>query len=344
MLKRVFYFADYLAFFTKHLSFKAKDRFYKDFNFVKRKKKFSSFSLYKDIISSSLKYNITPLEFFTLRFYEKTEKERADYVSARALRRYQSLMNPTDKKDILADKIKFLTHYKDFIGRKWSTLKILQENKALAQSFLDDEKGKIVLKNSRGRCGKQIKIVDSKNITADDLLKLMESENYDLLEEFIVQHDDMMKIAPSALNTIRVLSQIHNGEVEIISLCLKLSIAGYVDNLMSGNIIMPVDLETGCVYNTAVYYDITKEEVNVHPRTGINIVGFQVPYWRESIAFIKKVALVIPENKSVGWDIAITNNGVVLIEGNHDWAYACQLAQRKGFRKTILKFMPTLAR
>ena len=33
---------------------------------------------------------------------------------------------------------------------------------------------------------------------------------------------------------------------------------------------------------------------------------------------IKRAALVIPEVRLVGWDVAITSNGVQIIEGNHN--------------------------
>lgn len=339
MQKKIPGFADYLAFLFRNVSFAAKDRFYKYFNFVKHEYKISSIALYKDVIYSSFKYNLTPLEFFTLRFYKKNKIERAEYVTARTLREYQSIMNPTEEKNILADKTKFLIHFKDFIGRKWTTLQMLKKDKHLLNSFLADEPGKIVLKDSKGQGGMQIKVIDTSGLNADDLIKLMEKEQFDLIEGYVVQHDEMMRIAPRGLNTVRILSQIHNGEVIIISLSLRLSVYGYVDNFMSGNIIMPVDMETGMVNNTAVYYDITKEEIKTHPLTGVDIVGFKIPRWRECIELVKKAALLTPETKSVGWDVGITNNGVVLIEGNHNWGYACQYAQRIGMKKSIFKYI-----
>lgn len=330
---------DYMAFFARNISFQAKNRFYKYFNFVKKEKKISSFALYKDVFFSSFKYNLTPLEFFTLRFYDKTKAERSEFLTARTLRKFQSIMNPTEEKEILADKVKFLTHFKDFIGRKWATLPMLKKDNNLLSNLINAEAGKIVLKNAMGQAGKQIKVIDTQNLDVHNLMVMMEKEKLDLLEEYVIQHDEMMRIAPRGLNTVRILSQIYNGEVIIINVSLRLSVYGYVDNLMSGNIIMPVDIETGIVIDTAVYYDITKEEVKVHPLTGVGIVGFKIPRYQECIELIKKAALLTPETRSVGWDVGITNNGVILIEGNHNWGYACQYSQRKGTKESVFKYL-----
>lgn len=48
------------------------------------------------------------------------------------------------------------------------------------------------------------------------------------------------------------------------------------------------------------------------------MIGKVIPYWDKIIEMIKRAALVIPEVRLVGWDVAITSNGVQIIEGNHN--------------------------
>jgi hypothetical protein len=51
---------------------------------------------------------------------------------------------------------------------------------------------------------------------------------------------------------------------------------------------------------------------------------------------IKKAALLHPENRSIGWDVAITNNGPELIEANHDWCKLLwQLPVKKGLKHVL---------
>lgn len=339
MLKTISRLAGYVTFVTTRIASRSKKQFFRSFNFVKRQKKLSSFALGKDVFFSFIKHNVTPLEFFTLRFYDKSEKERSEFISARTLAKFQSLMNHPQHKDIIGDKIKFLAHFKDFVHRKWATLEMLQHNRELAEDFLKDEKGMVVVKNAKGQSGRQVKVVDTKGLKVNELLTLMESSNFNLIEEYVVQHDDFMKLAPRGLNTIRVLTQLHNGVPVIISTSLRLSLYGNVDNLSMGNIVMPVDLETGIVTDAGTYLDVTKENLAVHPLTGVSIKGFKIPHWEKCINTVKKAALLTPENKSIGWDVAVTNDNAILIEANENWGYICQITHKRGLKNIISRYI-----
>ena len=41
-----------------------------------------------------------------------------------------------------------------------------------------------------------------------------------------------------------------------------------------------------------------------------------MPYWDELVAFAKEIAMVVPEQRIVGWDLALSVDGWVIIEGN----------------------------
>jgi len=170
------------------------------------------------------------------------------------------------------------------------------------------------------------------------LQKIKNSEN-DLIEEFIIQHDDLMKLSPSGLNTIRIFTQVVNNRVDILGTRLRITINSVVDNLAAGNIAANINTETGIVDGVGVYSDITKTDETIHPISKIDIVGFQVPFWEESIKMVKEAALLHPENRSIGWDVAITNKGPELLEGNHNWCKLLwQLPLKKGLKYNIEKY------
>jgi hypothetical protein len=101
-----------------------------------------------------------------------------------------------------------------------------------------------------------------------------------------------------------------------------------------GNIVVPLDTLTGKVIGPGIYADITKPDEYKHPVTGMDFIGFQVPHWEDCVKLVKKAALRIPENRSIGWDVAVTNNKPVLIEGNHNWHYlVLQMPEKKGMQK-----------
>jgi hypothetical protein len=51
---------------------------------------------------------------------------------------------------------------------------------------------------------------------------------------------------------------------------------------------------------------------------------------------VKKAALQHPQNRSIGWDIVISEHGPGFIEGNHDWCTLLwQLPAKKGLKELL---------
>lgn len=46
--------------------------------------------------------------------------------------------------------------------------------------------------------------------------------------------------------------------------------------------------------------------------------GYKIPLWSEVLDTINRACHNIPECRFIGWDVAITSDGVQLIEGNHN--------------------------
>jgi hypothetical protein len=61
------------------------------------------------------------------------------------------------------------------------------------------------------------------------------------------------------------------------------------------------------------------QRVEVHPDTGTRFSGLQMPFWKEVLDLCTRAARVTPNLRSVGWDIALTPEGPVIVEGNPDW-------------------------
>lgn len=254
---------------------------------------------------------------------------------------YQKLMNPKKERYILEDKIQFLNIYHVFIERKWSSIDAFKQKKDIISTILNNESNKIVVKGSKGQVGAEVNVLDSRDYNCDSLEEFMLKNDYDLLEEAVVQHSELMKLSASGLNTIRIVTQINsNGEVEILAARLRVSVNSFVDNLGAGNFAVAIDEKNGVVISDGVFSDITKVNVTNHPVTGVKLKGFKVPNWDMVIDIAKKAALFQPQNKSIGWDIAVKQDSVELIEGNHNWCKLLyQLPINKGMKKTLLNYL-----
>jgi hypothetical protein len=231
---------------------------------------------------------------------------------------YQKIMNPVKSRIILDDKREFYVYYKNFFRHKVFSLSELVENPEKLKGLLENTK--LVFKASNGKCGKSVQVIETKELLQIDVIEFMKKNKFDMVETFIFQHTNMDRLSPSGVNTIRIFTQLDSkNNVEILGCRLRISIDSHVDNLAAGNAAAAVDENTGIIYLPAVFSDITKEPISVHPITKCEIVGFQVPYWKECVELVKEAAILYPQNRSIGWDIVITENGPGLIEGNHDW-------------------------
>jgi hypothetical protein len=78
-----------------------------------------------------------------------------------------------------------------------------------------------------------------------------------------------------------------------------------------------VDLETGRLgAMTGDQPECLSQWHERHPVTGVEIVGRQVPHWAEIVALAGRAHRISSDRILVGWDIAITPQGPVLLEGN----------------------------
>lgn len=135
-----------------------------------------------------------------------------------------------------------------------------------------------------------------------------------LIEESIVQHTDLEAIAPGTANTTRVTTFVtDDGSVAIINMAQKFGRGQVSDQASFGGFYTALH-EDGRAMGMG--YSTTGHLFETHPDTGYRIAEFRLPMVDEVRALITEVALVIPEVRYVGWDIVVTANGPVLVEGN----------------------------
>ena len=169
-------------------------------------------------------------------------------------------------------------------------------------------------------CGSGIEILNANKFeSVPQLIEYMELRNYDVCEELIIQSEQMSRLHPASVNTIRmttiVVSSGENPEVVLFHPFLKIGQQGnYVDNGGKGGIIVKIDEVTGKLCTDGC--DEANHRYKVHPNTGIKLRGYQLPDWEQAKELAKKLALVVPENRYIGWDLAHTNEGWVMVEGN----------------------------
>ena len=312
VFRRILYFVYYL----RHLDRRLLDRFMAH---VERENGWSRWQQWRRILRDSFKFNVSILEYYQFRFYQLLDDEKSSWAGTGTMYEFQRSANPPDQRWILEDKREFYAAYSRFFRHGFFTLDQLQNSPETLGQLLR-ENSELVLKEATGNCGRGVKFLDTRGLSADELLDQMESNNFDVLETRLKQHRELDNLSPSGVNTIRIFTIIReSGDYEVLGCRLRISIDSRIDNLAAGNMAAPVNPDSGVVTGPGVFSDITRRPQLNHPVTGRPVKGFQIPFWPETLNLVREASLLFPQNRSVGWDVAITDEGPGLIEGNHDW-------------------------
>lgn len=148
------------------------------------------------------------------------------------------------------------------------------------------------------------------------LFKFLIDNKLYLLEEPIRQHAIMNLLNPSSVNTCRIVS-VMNSKKEVTLMASFIRIgngSAVVDNFNSGGMTAKVDIETGKIIEDAVNKE--GKMFSKHPLSGTPINGFEIPYFKEAKEMVIKAAKKSKNVRYVGWDVAITEKGPTLVEGN----------------------------
>jgi uncharacterized protein len=161
------------------------------------------------------------------------------------------------------------------------------------------------------------------NMGPDELINRFAERSRDtplLVQQRLSNHKDLEPLNNSALSTVRILTCLNEaGEPEIIGAAMRMAIGNnrVVDNLHAGGIAAAVDLDTGALGSASnLGADCRLGWLDRHPDSGAQITGARLPMWDEVREFAIRTHMAFDDRLLVGWDIAITPDGPVLVEGN----------------------------
>lgn len=140
-----------------------------------------------------------------------------------------------------------------------------------------------------------------------------------ILQERIRQHPEMNRLYPDSVNTIRLLTVSRRRRIIPIAAVLRIGVKGLCDNLTAGGVAVGVDIETGKLTRHGVMRPAFGRIVRRHPVSGVPFDGFEIPFFKQAVELIRRLHLFFYGIRCVGWDIAVTPDGPVVVEGNDNW-------------------------
>jgi hypothetical protein len=270
-----------------------------------------------DILACSCKYATSFEDYFKYHFAELDAAKRSTYAGGGVMHRFTSQMNDSKYRQIFRSKALFYKHFSQYMDR--SSLYLREVTPDVFAGWLS-ERPVVIAKPSLGARGSGVEYIDAARRDPRALYKALLRNGQDIVEEPIIQHDTLQRLYPSSVNTIRVVTVRTGSQVDIIGTDLKFGVHGNrVDNLHMGGIAAPIDPDTGIITRAATSNSVWSPRYELHPDTQEVILGFQVPFWTSVMELARKASDVVPQVRTVGWDIAVTPTGAILVEGNDNW-------------------------
>lgn len=159
-----------------------------------------------------------------------------------------------------------------------------------------------------------------------------------VFQDAVTQHPEIAAIAGSqTVSTVRVVTVNHSGRPEVLYTCWKLPSQGAMsDNFwQDGSLLSLVDPASGRVLKTRIGSGPATKWIDTHPITGAQLDGITLPCWQSVLDLAVAAHAVVPDNGVLGWDIAITTDGALLIECNENTGHPLyQLASGRGILNT----------
>lgn len=180
--------------------------------------------------------------------------------------------------------------------------------------------------------------VDGVEHDIDELIDAILSADY-LLQETIIQDERMAKLCPSSVNTIRLQTVMDkDGEVIPFGAMIRIGREGSsVDNWAKGGIIVGIN-DDGKLKDVGYLKPKFGTTTKKHPDTNMVFEGYEIPFFQEAITKAIELHKIMYRSHSIGWDIAITKDGPMFIEGNDRWEISMIQAVHGGIRYLMKYF------
>lgn len=187
------------------------------------------------------------------------------------------------------------------------------------------------------------------------LYKSWQTKNM-LIEEYVKQHAQLDTIFSGCVNTIYFHTVLlPDGHAELVDTPLMSCGCGKSSFVNSENRLTVRVRSDGTLVPYGFFlkknaYDRTQiEKVFQHPDTGVSLDGFEIPYWEDAKKLAIASAEKLPELTYIKWDIAISETGPVILEGNglpgsfQAWQIISLAARGKGVKVEFSEFLRAIA-
>ena len=319
--------------------------------------------VFRDYITLYRAKGLTPEEYYEFGFEKRSEAFRRDFLGLNEQRYYLDLLNPLKYFSLARNK--FMAHKMlENTGVRTSVLYCYYQSEArypenpecvcdpagVLRILKTKDVQSCVIKTTESSHGDNVWVIQNIDYQENDavltrfdgqqlLLSSVLGDEPLIFESVVHQTEQFAAFNASSVNTVRFMTALYpDGSAKVIATFIKIGRAGRcVDNAGGGgNVDVCVDVATGEI-RYAIQFDGWRhvQDIDTHPDSGNPLNGVVIENWESIKAEVIRFQQAFPYCKVAGWDIAITDEGPVVIEVNDFWDRTGQYFIRRGWRNEI---------
>lgn len=272
-----------------------------------KSKLYIKFDIFKEFLKRGCGYT----DYYRGDFINLNDEQKDTFATAKKFYKIINYLNNPKYIMILSDKLIFNDIFKDYLKRDYLNLRMadFQEFK----EFIKDKKV-VFAKTPISEGGHGVSKIVLKDYCAEKLYYELIKKGQVLVEEAISQSDVLNEINPNVVNSFRVITLVdQNGLVHLVNNALRI-------NQDKNNVIgCSNDLYCSFDKNGKIDGNVIDDYGNIyeyHPLTHKKFADVRIKDVSKAFEMCLEAHKRIPMLRYIGWDIAFTNKGPVLVEGN----------------------------
>ncbi len=255
-------------------------------------------------------------QYYQYDFKNKTKTQRREYVGSYEFHDFLMKASTPQSRKKFENKYTAYQIFKDYYKRDVIMVSSTADYVEFSQ-FVATHK-EFVAKPIDSHGGRGFRVINIEKTGAKASFLELIADGGAVCEELIEQSYEMARFHPRSINTVRLVTYYDGSTVTPMYAFLRLGVGGSrVDNTSAGGLAAAINVESGEIVSLATNrMDIDGEWFDRHPDTNEKITGAFLPRWKELLDMVQELAIIVPEQKYVGWDMALTDEGWVMVEGN----------------------------
>lgn len=264
--------------------------------------------IFFDIVGCGIKYQAGYMDYKLFEMYNLNSKQRKTIITRGINNEIVKKYNNPEYTHYFRNKLEFNKKFNKYLLRDWMEIK--EDN---IDEFIEFTKkhSTIIVKPVSEACGKGVEKIKVTSKNAKEIFNnLLETKRY-LVEEVAEQCDEISKLHPSSINTLRIVTL----NQQIVAAYIRIgNNNNVVDNFNHDGLAAPINIDTGIIDYLAI--DKKSNQYERHPLTNEEILWFKIPKWPRIKRFVVQASKEIPEIGYVGWDVCVGKKDPFLIEAN----------------------------